>query len=88
MSMYCLITNNICPNNNKKCKICKLDDCRKTFEVLEEAEKMYNKTEEEIFQKKIRREYIECYKCPFLKRIEKEKVYCFYRLNNRCILDK
>ncbi|MCI8309087.1 MAG: hypothetical protein HFJ45_02525 [Clostridia bacterium] len=84
--MECLITNEVCPKNNKKCKICKLSDCQNTFKIIEEAEKMWFKTEEQKFQEEIGKEYPECKGCSFLVKRNDNKVYCFYRVKERCIL--
>ncbi len=35
----CLIDNKICSEQNKKCKVCKLDDCRKAIQMIEEEQK-------------------------------------------------
>ncbi len=35
----CLIDNKICSEQNKKCKECKLDDCRRTMQMIEEEQK-------------------------------------------------
>lgn len=41
--IQCLIDNKICPNGNKKCKVCKLDDCRRTVEMIETQEEREDK---------------------------------------------
>lgn len=87
--MECLTTNKICSNTNKKCKICKFDDCKNTLRVLEEEEEMRYKSEKQVFKEKLEREYPECLNCPFLevKNLEEGKVKCFYRTKDRCILN-
>lgn len=35
----CLIDNKICSEQNRKCKECKLDDCRKAIQMIEEEQK-------------------------------------------------
>lgn len=35
----CLIDNKVCSEQNKKCKECKLDDCRKAIQMIEEEQK-------------------------------------------------
>lgn len=84
--MECLITNEICSNCNKKCKDCKLDDCRNTLLLLEEEEKMWINTKDDIFKKKLNRQYPECSNCPYLEKRSDNKVYCFYRCKDKCIL--
>lgn len=37
----CLIDNKICPNGNKKCKVCKFDSCEEVLDMIEEEQK-YN----------------------------------------------
>ena len=34
----CLIDNKVCPIQGKKCKECKLDDCKRTIEMIETQE--------------------------------------------------
>lgn len=82
----CLETDRVCSNTNKKCNICPLDDCRNTLHILEEEERMYWLTKEELFNKKIQREYPECQNCSFLERRGDNEVYCFYRAKEECLL--
>lgn len=56
------------------------------IKLLEEQERMYYLTKEEIFQGKIKREYPECAKCPFLEKRGANEVYCFYRMKDECLL--
>lgn len=86
--MECLLTDKICPSSNKKCKSCKLEDCRQTFSILEEEEKMLFETEKSKFDKELNKEYPECLNCPFLRieDLEKRKVRCFYKVKEKCIL--
>ncbi len=35
----CLIDNKVCAEGNKKCKNCKLDDCRRTIQMIEDEQK-------------------------------------------------
>lgn len=69
----------------KKCKVCPLDDCKNTLKILEEAERMYYLTHEEVIQKQIKRDYPECYECPFMER-RGDNIYCFYRSKQECLL--
>lgn len=55
--MKCLLKNEVCSVHNKKCKVCKLTDCSNTIQAIEEADKMYFKTKEEKFYKKLSKKY-------------------------------
>lgn len=39
----CLIDNKVCPIQEKKCKECKLDDCKRTIEMIETQEEREEK---------------------------------------------
>lgn len=82
----CLLSDKVCSNTNKKCKECILDDCKKTLLAIEEEEKMWFLTEEEILKKQIKREYPECSDCPFWEKRDKNTIYCFYRSKDECLL--
>lgn len=82
--MISCIDGDVC--SRKKCNECLLDDCRNTLLVLEEAEKMWLLTHEEVIKKKIKRTYPECYECPFLERRGENNIYCFYRSKDECLL--
>ena len=86
--MKCLIDGEVCPNNNLKCKECKLDDCRNTIEAIEVEEMIWYKTKEDIFYEKLEKEYPKCANCTHLEilNLEKGKVRCPYMINKRCIL--
>lgn len=86
--MKCLIDGKVCPNNNLKCKVCKLDDCRNTIEAIEVEEMIWYKTKEDIFYEKLEKEYPKCANCTHLEilNLEKGKVRCPYMINKRCIL--
>lgn len=83
----CLIDNKICSVRNQKCKVCKLDDCKKALIMLEEEEAMRNKTKEDRLKDELRKEYPECVKCSHLQVIDLNRriVYCPYMIN-RCIV--
>ena len=86
--MKCLIDGKVCPNNNLKCKECKLDDCRNTIEAIEVEEMIWYKTKEDIFYEKLEKEYPKCANCTHLEilNLEKGRVRCPYMINKRCIL--
>ena len=80
----CMITNKICSNQNKKCKICKFDTCKEVIEMIDIQEKNINR--------ELRCNLIEnlpepCKKCPFLEIIDlkNQKVKCFYLPKNECL---
>ena len=37
--IQCLIDNKICPNGNKKCKVCKFDSCEEVLDMIDEEQK-------------------------------------------------
>ena len=78
----CLITDVVCSNENKKCKVCPLDDCRRTQEMLDRQEINIRKEEENRIRKQLPKE---CKKCCFLETRD-DGVYCFYRYNGKCVL--
>lgn len=41
----CLIDNKVCPNGNKKCKVCKFDSCEEVLDMIEEEQKYNEKME-------------------------------------------
>lgn len=90
--MECLETGKVCSNNNLKCKNCKLDDCRKVIEAIEEEQKMWFLTQEQKLIKQMQKEYPYCVKnenlCTQLEvlDLEKGKVRCPYMINKRCVL--
>lgn len=90
--MECLETRKVCPNNNLKCKNCKLDDCRNVIKAIEEEQKMWIVTQEQKFIKQMKKEFPSCVingkLCSQLEvlDLEKGKVRCPYMINKRCVL--
>ena len=41
--VQCLIANKICSNTNKRCKICRFDDCKEVLNMTEEVQKYEEK---------------------------------------------
>lgn len=80
--MECLKTNKICSEQNKKCKICALENCRNTLLTIDKAYEL----EVEAKKEQIERKYPECGKCSFLEKREGNKIYCFYRCKDECLL--
>ena len=81
----CLITNKVCSESNRKCKICAFSDCKEVLNMLDVQEKYINK---ERLQKLKRNLPEQCKNCSFLEviNLEKQKIRCFYRAKDRCIL--
>ncbi len=81
----CLKTNKVCSNCNIQCKECKLDECKETINMIDRLEeKEYN-----LKIKKIKAQLPqECKECRLLQILEldNQKVYCPYRINDKCIL--
>lgn len=83
----CLETGKICSNSNKLCKNCKLDECKETI-------KMIDKLENKEYKEKVNKIKAQlpnvCKNCNLLKIIDldKQKVYCPYRINNICLIRK
>ena len=83
--IQCLIDNKICPNGNKKCKVCKFDSCEEVLDMIEEEQK-YN---EKWKLKQIKSELPEqCKNCSFLEVIDLDNqvVRCPYMVKDRCML--
>lgn len=51
---------------------------------------MLSENEKNRIKNKLKKEYSECVKCPYLEieNAEIGKVRCFYRLNDKCVLNK
>lgn len=84
MEQY-LIDNKVCAEGNKKCKICKLDDCRRTIEMIEDEERYIDIGYMNKLKKSLPEE---CRDCTIYKviNLRQQKVYCPYRLKDRCII--
>lgn len=83
--MKCLETNKVCPMGNQKCKQCHLDNCKEVLNMIETQEQR----EERIKLKKLKEQLPEeCEKCTIYQIIDvnKGKIYCPYRIMERCIL--
>lgn len=78
----CLITDVVCSNENKKCKVCPLDDCRRTQEMLDRQEINIRKEEENRIRKQLPKE---CKDCCFWE-IRDGVAYCFYSKKDGCML--
>lgn len=83
--IQCLIDNKICPNGNKKCKVCKFDSCGEVLNMIEEEQKYNDKWK----LKQIKSELPEqCKSCSFLEVIDLDNqiVRCPYMVKDRCML--
>ena len=81
----CLITNIVCSNSNKKCKICKLDKCKEVLNMIDVQQSIEDKYKILEIKKKLPKE---CKNCTFLEYIDlsNRKVRCFYRMKDKCML--
>lgn len=81
----CLITNKICPFNNRKCKVCYLDECKEVMRMLDIQERNIRKEQLERLRSNLPEQ---CEHCPHLEVIDLKnmKVKCFYRVKNKCLL--
>ena len=80
----CLIDNKVCSNKNKRCSICRLDDCKEAMRMIESQEERFKRKQEEQLRKQLP---ASCRKCSFLQilNLREKRVYCPYMIN-RCIL--
>lgn len=80
----CLITDKVCSNTNKKCKECKLDECKEVLNMVEAQQSYEDRYKMEQLRKQLPKE---CKYCCFLETRD-DGVYCFYRYNGKCVLKK
>lgn len=83
--MECLKTKEVCPNNAKKCKVCKWDNCKEVLNMIE----FLNKTEEQRKEERLRANLPrQCRDCSFLevRDLNNGKVHCFYNVNGECTI--
>lgn len=81
----CLIDNKVCPNGNKKCKVCKFDSCEEVLNMIEEEQKY----EDNWKLKQIKDSLPEqCKNCSFLEVIDLDNqvVRCPYLVKNKCLI--
>lgn len=83
----CLIDNKVCSEQNRKCKNCKLNDCRRTEQMIEDQQKYIDKENLKKLRNKLPEE---CKNCSMLQivNLTRQKVYCAYRIKNRCLLGR
>lgn len=83
--MKCIEKGEICPEHNRQCKQCKLDECKEVIHMIEEEQKY---TDKDNLEKLIKQLPEECKNCSMLEiiNIAKKEVYCAYRIKERCLL--
>lgn len=81
----CLIDNKVCSVQGQRCKDCKLDDCRRTIEMIEMNENREIKWKRKLIDAQLSEQ---CKNCSFLEilDLDKQVVYCPYRIKDKCIL--
>ena len=85
--MECLETNKICSESNKKCKICKLDNCKEVINMIETQEEREYRFKLDCIKAQLPEQ---CKNCSFLNVINlyEQKIYCSYRIKDKCIISK
>lgn len=81
----CLETNVVCSNTNKQCKNCKLDECKNTFKMIDRIEEKEYDFKIEKIKAQLPKDCKECSLLQILN-LDKQLVYCPYRLKERCLL--
>ena len=81
----CLIDNKVCAVQGQKCKECKLDDCRRTIEMIETQEESEDNWKRKLIDVQLPEQ---CRSCFFLEVIDLDKqiVRCPYLVKNRCLI--
>ncbi|MGN1298101.1 MAG: hypothetical protein ACI4VH_06800 [Clostridia bacterium] len=79
----CLIDNKVCAVHGQKCKECKLDDCKRTIEMIETQEEREDKWKRKLIDVQLPEQ---CKDCSFLEVIDLDKqiVRCSYLVKNKC----
>lgn len=83
--VQCLIDNKICPNGNKKCKVCKFDSCEEVLEMIEEEQRYADNDKIRQIKSELPEQ---CKSCSFLEVIDLDRqiVRCPYMVKDRCML--
>lgn len=84
--MECLITDKICPASNKKCKTCKLEDCKEVIKMIDDSEKWIEKQRKKELIKQLPEQCRNCLQLRIID-VKNKKVYCPYMIK-RCILNE
>ena len=81
----CLIDNKVCSVRGQKCKECKLDDCRRTVEMIETQEEREDKWKRKLINVQLPEQ---CKNCSFLEVIDLDNqiVRCPYLVKNKCLI--
>lgn len=83
----CLIDNKICSEQNRKCKVCKLNSCSEVIRMIEDEQKWIDKDNLEKLKRKLPEECKECSMLEIIN-LSKQKVHCAYRIKDKCLLEK
>jgi len=72
-------------NTRKKCKECKLDDCKRTIEMIETQEEREEKWKRKLINVQLSEQ---CQECSFLEviNLDKQIVRCPYLVKNKCLI--
>lgn len=81
----CLIDNKVCAEGHRKCKECKLNDCKKVLQMIEDEERYENIALVEKLKRNLPEECRECTQLKIIN-LKRQKVYCPYRIKDRCVL--
>ena len=83
----CLIDNKVCSEQNKKCKVCKLDKSKEVIQMIEDEEKYENISLVEKLKRNLPKECRDCTQLKIIN-LRQQKVYCPYKIKDRCMLEK
>lgn len=83
--MKCLETNQICSEGNRKCKECKLKDCKETLNMIDYDDKKLKEKKLKLLKEQLP---IRCQSCSFLEviNLDKQIVKCPYLVKNKCLI--
>lgn len=83
--MICLKTNKVCDEQNRKCKECKLNDCKEVIKMIETQEQRKERRKISLVKAQLPEK---CRDCVFLEIIDldKQKVRCSYIIR-KCVLN-
>lgn len=77
--------NKVCPNTNKRCKVCKFDTCQEVCNMIETQKQAEERWEINNIKKSLPEQ---CQNCSFLEitNLREGKVFCPYRIKERCLI--
>lgn len=81
----CLIDSKVCPDTNKRCKNCSLEDCKRVINMIETQEEREYKWKRKLIKVQLPEQ---CKGCSFLEvlDLDKQKVRCSYLVKDRCLI--